>query len=203
MAHRGPNSTGLEIKLRHASQQPAKYLEPGLRLPGSWYPLGWQRPVEGSCERLGDFGYYPVPVGYRLAGSCNFKLFGYNAYIPAGTTFMGKTTALPIQGSNQIVLGTPDITLMPKLICNPGKGLHANQFVNGACFSPTETPGEQGNYIFPQHTWAALREQRSLGVQELRLRQLRKQEAAVPVLRLQLPQPLRFAHFQRQLTTRP
>jgi hypothetical protein len=75
--------------------------------------------------------------------------FGYNAYIPAGTTFMGKTITAPIQANDQNVLGTPDVTLMPKLTCDPRKGLHSGQYVNGNCFSPTATPGQQGQYIFP------------------------------------------------------
>jgi hypothetical protein len=76
--------------------------------------------------------------------------FGYTAYIPAGTTYQGITTAVPIQGGNQNVLGTPDITLMPQLICDPRKGLHTGQYVNGACFANSVTPGVQGQYIFPE-----------------------------------------------------
>ncbi|MBV8630614.1 MAG: carboxypeptidase regulatory-like domain-containing protein [Silvibacterium sp.] len=75
--------------------------------------------------------------------------FNYSAFIPAGATYQGKTTALPIQASNQNVIGTPDITLMPKVICNPHAGLHSNQYVNGNCFAPYATPGQQGTYIFP------------------------------------------------------
>jgi hypothetical protein len=75
--------------------------------------------------------------------------FGYTAFIPAGTTFMGKTTKLPIQAGSDNTLGTPDITLMPKLVCDPRHGLAAHQYVNGNCFSNFVTPGQQGQYIFP------------------------------------------------------
>jgi hypothetical protein len=78
--------------------------------------------------------------------------FGYSAYIPAGTTFMGTTTTDAIKADNQIVLGTPDVTLMPKLVCDPSKHLLKNQYVNGNCFSPFATPGQQGTYIFPRLT---------------------------------------------------
>ena len=117
------------------------YQVPGIRSGGN--PLlkgvanGWE--ISGITQ-------FQSGVDLQAAVTTNF---GYTAFIPAGTTFMGKTTALPIQGSNQNVLGTPDINLQPKLVCNPGKNLHANQFINGACFAPTETPGEQGSYVFP------------------------------------------------------
>jgi hypothetical protein len=102
--------------------------------------------------------------GWQLSGITQFQSgvdlqaavtanFGYSAYIPAGTTFGGQgPTAVPIQGSNGNVIGSEDVTLMPKLICNPHSGLHTGQYVNGACFSPFVTPGQQGNYIFPTLT---------------------------------------------------
>lgn len=104
-----------------------------------------------------------VANGWQISGITQFQTgadlqaavtsnFGYTAYIPAGTTFMGKTTALPIQASAMNVFGTPDITVMPKLICNPKHGLVKNQYVNGACFSPFVTPGENGTFIFPSLT---------------------------------------------------
>jgi hypothetical protein len=78
--------------------------------------------------------------------------FNYSGFIPAGTTFMGETITEPIQASASNVLGTPDITLMPKVICNPRSGLKPHQYVNGNCFSPFATPGQQGSYIFPTLT---------------------------------------------------
>jgi hypothetical protein len=42
------------------------------------------------------------------------------------------TTAQTID--NKTLLGTPDITLMPTVTCNPTAGLQKHQFVNGACF---------------------------------------------------------------------
>lgn len=98
---------------------------------------GWQ--ISGITQ-------YQTGADLQAAVTSNF---GYTAYIPAGTTFMGKTTALPIQAGSENVLGTPDVTLMPKLICDPRKGLHSGQYVNGNCFAPFATPGQQGNYIFP------------------------------------------------------
>jgi len=102
--------------------------------------------------------------GWQLSGITQFQSgadiqaaitsnFGYSAYIPAGTSYLGSgPTALPIQANASNTIGSPDVTLMPKLICNPAKGLKADQYVNGACFSPFATPGVQGNYIFPTLT---------------------------------------------------
>ena len=101
---------------------------------------GWQ---------LSGITQYQTGADLQAAVTANF---GYTAFIPAGTTFMGKTITSPIQASAQNTLGTGDITLMPKLICNPAHGLHSHQYVNGACFAPTVTPGQQGNYIFPTLT---------------------------------------------------
>jgi hypothetical protein len=98
---------------------------------------GWQ--VSGITQ-------YQTGADLQAAVTSNF---GYTAYIPAGTTFMGTTNALPIQASNQNVLGTDGVNLQPKLICDPRHGLQAHQYVNGACFSPFATPGQQGTYIFP------------------------------------------------------
>lgn len=75
--------------------------------------------------------------------------FNYHAYIPAGTTFDGVTVAGPVLADAQDVIGTPDITLMPKVTCNPRSGLGAHQYVNGNCFAGFATPGQQGTYIFP------------------------------------------------------
>lgn len=90
-----------------------------------------------------------VDLQAAVAGSGNFN---YTGYIPSGTTFMGFTTTSAIQGSGQLVLGTPDIQLMPTLTCNPRQGLQANQYINAACFSSVVTPGKQGNLIFPTMT---------------------------------------------------
>lgn len=79
--------------------------------------------------------------------------FNYSAYIdPAVTSFMGTPIPAGTQASNQNTLGTADVTLLPKVICNPGQGLHLNQFVNGNCFASFTEPGQQGTYIIPTVT---------------------------------------------------
>jgi hypothetical protein len=101
---------------------------------------GWQ---------LSGITQYQSGADLQAAVTSNF---GYSAFIPAGATFMGKTLAVPVQASSSNIFGSPDITLMPSLTCDPRKGLGPNQFVNGACFSPFATVGKQGNYIFPTLT---------------------------------------------------
>ena len=101
---------------------------------------GWQ--ISGIAQ-------YQTGADLQASVSANF---GYSAFIPAGTTFMGTTTAAPVQASNQNVLGSPDLTLMPGLTCDPRSGLKANQYINGNCFSPFATPGQQGAYVFPSLT---------------------------------------------------
>jgi len=101
---------------------------------------GWQ---------ISGIGQYQTGADLQASVSSNF---GYVGFIPAGTTFMGVTTTSAVQGSSQLVLGTPDLTLMPTVTCDPRSGLKPNQFINGNCFSPTVTPGQQGSYIFPTLT---------------------------------------------------
>ncbi len=101
---------------------------------------GWQ---------ISGIGQYQTGADLQASVSSNFN---YSAFIPAGTTFMGKTLAVPIQASTSNVLGSGDLTLMPALTCDPRSGLKAHQYINGACFSPFATPGQQGAYIFPALT---------------------------------------------------
>jgi len=100
---------------------------------------GWQ--ISGILQ-------YQSGADLQAIGA-NGSNFGYSGFIPAQTTFMGKTNPEAVQASSDNTLGTPDITLMPVLTCNPATGLGPNQYVNAACFSSKVTPGVQGTYIFP------------------------------------------------------
>jgi len=111
---------------------------------------GWQ---------ISGIGQYQTGADLQASVSSNF---GYSAFLQPGATFMGKTlsytnssgTVVPytVQASAQNVLGAPDLTLMPALTCDPRSVLKANQYINGACFAPYATPGQQGAYIFPSLT---------------------------------------------------
>jgi len=49
---------------------------------------------------------------------------------------------------NVHLLGSPDVTLFPVLVCNPTSGLGHNQFVNPNCFAP-QPKGRLGNAALP------------------------------------------------------
>jgi hypothetical protein len=101
--------------------------------------------------------------GWQISGITQFQTgadlqaavtsnFNYSAYIPAGTTYLGKTIDMAVQANDSNVIGTPNITLMPKVICNPHSGLQPHQFVNPSCFANFAVPGQQGTFIFPTTT---------------------------------------------------
>ena len=101
---------------------------------------GWQ---------VSGIGQYQTGADLQASVTSNFN---YTGFIPAGTTFMGRTITGAIQATASNVLGTSDLTLMPALTCDPRSGLKSHQYINGACFSPYATPGQQGSYIFPALT---------------------------------------------------
>jgi len=101
---------------------------------------GWQ---------ISGIGQYQSGADLQASVSANFNYVGF---IPAGTTFMGRTITSAIQATAQNTTGSADLTLMPALTCNPNSGLKSHQYINGACFSPTVAPGQNGDYIFPTLT---------------------------------------------------
>lgn len=107
--------------------------------------------VKGAANGWQISGLTQFETGADLQAAVSSN-FGYSGFLPAGTTFMGKTITSAIQANSSNVLGNSDLTLMPTLTCDPRSGLKANQYINGACFSPFATPGVQGSYIFPTLT---------------------------------------------------
>lgn len=51
---------------------------------------------------------------------------------------------------NTVVTGSPQITAMPLLTCDPTSGLSGDQILNASCFS-LPSPGENGTYVFPSN----------------------------------------------------
>lgn len=45
-------------------------------------------------------------------------------------------------------LGTPDVALQPRVVCDPGSDLGDHQYVNGSGFAPP-IPGANGDFVFP------------------------------------------------------
>ena len=92
----------------------------------------------------------------------------------AGTTASGADL-----GGNTTITGSPQITAMPVLTCDPREGVSGDQVLNPSCFA-LPTPGSNGNYIFPDLRGPGYIEPRLRGVQELPDGRL----AEVPVPRL-------------------
>lgn len=58
----------------------------------------------------------------------------------------GNTSQINV--SNSVFLGTPDVALMPTVLCNPKFNLAKKQFVNGACFGLPPI-GQNGPSVLP------------------------------------------------------
>jgi hypothetical protein len=85
-------------------------------------------------------------VNIQAAVNHNFNISGT---VPAGTLLPdGTRTTSAVGLSSDLITGSPDISIQPVLICDPGKNLAPNQFINGNCFAPP-TPGHNGSNIFP------------------------------------------------------
>ncbi len=100
-------------------------------------------------------GILQYQSGADLQASGSSAAFNFSGWIPVGTKFMGQTIGTgpsdQVQMSNQNMIGTPDITLMPSVVCDPRSNLGPQQHINGSCFAPP-TIGSNGNYIFPTLT---------------------------------------------------
>lgn len=70
--------------------------------------------------------------------------FSPNFYLQ-GTVNQGANA---INVSNQVILGTPDVSLQPVLTCNPAHGLASHQYINGACFGLPNF-STNGQFILP------------------------------------------------------
>jgi hypothetical protein len=71
----------------------------------------------------------------------------FNYQLPSGTPITIGGTAYGI--SNQTILGTTDMTLMPYVTCNPSSGLGSHQYVNGNCYKMPSTMGLNGPSVGP------------------------------------------------------
>ena len=86
-------------------------------------------------------GITQIQSGANLTGQRgqNFGL-ALNSYKIPGTTYNVSSTSL---------LGTPNITLMPVLTCDPRSNLAEHQFINATCFSFPKQIGENGPTTLP------------------------------------------------------
>jgi hypothetical protein len=84
-------------------------------------------------------GITQIQSGANLTGLRN-QNFGMNLN---GLKMPGTTHNI----SSTSVFGTPNITLMPILTCDPTANLAPQQYINPSCFSYPRNPGEQGPTI--------------------------------------------------------
>jgi Carboxypeptidase regulatory-like domain len=85
--------------------------------------------------------------GWQLSGLTQFAS-GQNLQANSNINFNASTTDSTLPFNSTAYLGTPDVTLQPRLICNPTRGLGTNQYINGSCFAPP-IPGANGDFVFP------------------------------------------------------
>lgn len=85
-------------------------------------------------------GITQIESGANLTSGPSGWNFGY-------TPASGSTPAE--QKSNTALLGTPDITLMPLLTCNPSKGNPKGTYINASCFSLPAGNGVNGTTKMP------------------------------------------------------
>ncbi len=101
---------------------------------------GWQ--ISGTTQ-----GQSGSPL--QAVGSSNFN---FSADLAPGTVIPGGIV-VPTNNSNfgvtqDVINGTPYISVQPVLTCDPSKNLAANQYINGNCFA-APTPGHNGSYVMP------------------------------------------------------
>ena len=70
-----------------------------------------------------------------------------SAAIILGSISAANPTGIPI--NNQSILGTNAQQLNPLVTCNPSNNRGSHQYVNGACFAPPTTPGQNGPNLVP------------------------------------------------------
>jgi hypothetical protein len=99
-------------------------------------------------------GVTQIQSGSDIQASMSSNM-NFSAYIPNGYTYMNTVVPDGTQIGNQNWLGTGDITLMPKVTCDPRKNLKAHQYFNASCFTAPTTIGSNGDYIFPVMTGPA------------------------------------------------
>ena len=110
-------------------------------------PTG-NRLVKGVANGWQFSGISVMQSGVNLQGTQSAN-FGISGNIPAGTLLPDGTRTSADNGlSSKLINGSPDISVMPVLTCDPRNNLAANQFINPSCFS-VPTPGHNGSYILP------------------------------------------------------
>lgn len=102
---------------------------------------GWQFSGVTQLQSGADIAY---SGGYNQ--NTNYNL-SYNSAILPGSISAANPKGIPI--NNQSILGTNAEQLNPIVTCNPRSHLASHQYVNGACFTPNTTVGQNGPAMMP------------------------------------------------------
>jgi len=101
---------------------------------------GGNRFLRGTVNGWEVSGITQIESGANLTSGPSGWNFGYS---PASGTTPAE------QENNTRLLGTPDITLMPLLTCNPSKGNPKGTFINASCFGLPAGNGVNGTTKMP------------------------------------------------------
>lgn len=107
-----------------------------VRVPGTH---GGNSLLRGTVNGWEISGITQIESGANLTSGPDGWSFGYTP-AAASTSQPENSTSL---------LGTPDITLMPLLTCNPSKGNPKGTFINASCFSLPAGNGANGTTKMP------------------------------------------------------
>lgn len=117
------------------------------------YSINLPSPIHGN-KALGGVangwqlsGITQVQSGVNLTGNSTNGNFNASGNISNSLTVQNvwnsSITAFAINGTDQM-------PLEPILTCDPRKGLHSNQYVNGNCFAIPTVPGHNGPLVLPE-----------------------------------------------------
>ncbi len=121
----------------------------------TWYYVDLGRHVHGNrllttiANNWAVSGYTGLQSGPNLQATSYATNFGLQGDLGPGAVTGSSFAANTIWVSNAIFLGTPDVSLQPKLTCNPGIHTQPHQYINGACFQLPSVGGNNGQFIYP------------------------------------------------------
>ncbi len=88
-------------------------------------------------------GYLGLQSGPDLQATNYLANFALQGFVPATASQQSYSI------SNLTYLGTPDVSLQPRLTCNPAANLDKGQYMRAECFSLPTQGGDNGQFIYP------------------------------------------------------
>ena len=110
-------------------------------------PIHSNKLLKGVVNGWQISGVTQIQSGSPIQGQVSSN-FGMGGTLLPGTALPNGVPVGGVGLSNDIITGSPTISMQPVLTCDPSKNLANNQFVNGNCFAPP-SPGHNGSFIMP------------------------------------------------------